>query len=284
MAGVMVTAIVLLTIFYKELLVTSFDPTFAQTIGIRVAWIHNAFMFLLSAAVVVALQAVGVVLVSAMLITPAATAYLLTNRMKGMLLVSAVCGVVAGAVGAFVSFLRSDLPTGPCMVVAASTLFGAAVLFSPIHGVLPRWFQRRARTRQVRNENALKAVYHFLEAQDPQRTAITTQELATQQRSSLKSSTRDSEQLASDGLVVFEGDRKSLRLSEEGRRQAEAIVRNHRLWELYLTERANYRPDHVHDDAELIEHVLGEEIVKKLEERLGRPQRDPHGKSIPRPQ
>ena len=283
MAAVTITTLLVVTVFYKELLVSSFDPVFAQTIGVRVLWVHHAFMFLLSAAVVVALQAVGVVLISAMLITPAATAYLLTHRMRGMLLISAVCGTVAGIVGAFVSFLQSNLPTGPCMVVAASTLFGMAVVFSPLHGVVPRWRRTRVRERRIHRENTLKAVYQLLETQDPPRAAVTTQELAGQRRYSIKQSAMDTAQLASEGLVVFEDDRKTLRLSAEGQRQAESIVRNHRLWELYLTEKANFRPDHVHDDAELIEHVLGEEIVKKLEFRLGHPQRDPHGKSIPRP-
>jgi manganese/zinc/iron transport system permease protein len=59
-------------------------------------------------------------------------------------------------------------------------------------------------------------------------------------------------------------------------------VRNHRLWELYLTSRANFRADHVHDDAEDIEHLLDEETVRQLEERLDFPARDPHGKTIPK--
>jgi manganese/zinc/iron transport system permease protein len=66
-----------------------------------------------------------------------------------------------------------------------------------------------------------------------------------------------------------------------GRQRGAEIVRNHRLWELYLTNSANIAPDHVHDDAENIEHVLGEDVVRELERRLGYATRDPHGKAIP---
>ena len=66
-----------------------------------------------------------------------------------------------------------------------------------------------------------------------------------------------------------------------GRQRAAEIVRNHRLWELYLTNPANIAADHVHEDAEKIEHVLGEDVVRQLERKLGYAARDPHGKMIP---
>ena len=67
----------------------------------------------------------------------------------------------------------------------------------------------------------------------------------------------------------------------EGWARACEIVRNHRLWELYLTNEANIAADHVHEDAEKIEHVLGEEVVRQLERRLEFARKDPHGKAIP---
>jgi len=72
-----------------------------------------------------------------------------------------------------------------------------------------------------------------------------------------------------------------LSLTPKGWGAACRIVRNHRLWELYLTNEARYAPDHVHDDAEKIEHVLGEETVRRIERILSNPRKDPHGKLIP---
>lgn len=276
--------ILLLAFFYKEFLVASFDPVFARGIGLPVQWLHHALMLLLAAAVVVALQAVGVVLVSAMLITPAATAYLLTDRLHRMLILSAVLGIVSGLLGAFLSFLGTNLPTGPCMVLAASSVFGAAFLFAPKHGLLPRWWRRQSRGRRIARENTLKAMYHVLEGWKFRHEGVTLDELAKQRRTTLDEAQREVLVLARHGLATYDGPRRAAQLTPEGSRQAAAVVRNHRLWELYLTNRANYRPDHVHDDAEEMEHVLDEETVRMLERRLDFPEQDPHGKTIPRPQ
>jgi ABC-type Mn2+/Zn2+ transport system permease subunit/Mn-dependent DtxR family transcriptional regulator len=283
MAGVLVATALFVTFLYKELLAVSFDPVFARTVGIPVNWVHHGFMFLLSAGVVVALQAAGVVLVSAMLVTPAATAYLLTHRMHRLIVISGVLGVIASVTGAFLSFLRSNLPTGPCMVLVASSLFVGAVLFSPKYGMIPRAVRQRSRALQAARENFLKAVYLIAESR-PDKPEVTTEELAAQLRLSKRDAQAGVTRLSDRGLVIFGPSRQTVRLSSEGLLHAQAVVRSHRLWELYLTERANFRSDHVHESAEEIEHVLGEATVKALDRRLGFPQRDPHGRSIPRPE
>jgi Mn-dependent DtxR family transcriptional regulator len=284
MGAVAVASAALLIIFYKELLVVSFDAAFARAIGLPVAWVQHAFMFLLSAAIVVALQAVGVVLISAMLITPAASAYLLTNRMHKMLWIAVVLGVISSVLGAFFSFLGSNLPTGPCMVVAASSIFLVTVLFAPLHGIIPRWIRQSRRVRRAESENALKAVYSLLEQNQPTSGSISISDLSTRIRSAPNHVARVAARLAFEGLMVLEQNRSMVRLSAEGHRRAGEIVRKHRLWELYLTEKANYRPDHVHADAEEMEHLLGDDAIKMLERRLGYPERDPHGRAIPRPE
>ena len=81
------------------------------------------------------------------------------------------------------------------------------------------------------------------------------------------------------GSVQLEGEKVSL--TDDGFKKARSVVRNHRLWELYLTNEANYASDHVHDDAEKVEHFLSEEKVSELESYLNYPQEDPHGKPIP---
>src|SRR5687768_5393972 len=141
-------------------------------------------MLLLAFAVVIALQAVGVVLVSAMLITPAAAAYLLTDRMSRMLWMAAIFGMLAGSAGAFFSFLRPNLPTGPFMVLGASTVFTLAFLFSPKHGVVVRWWKHRSRSRRIGRENTLKSIYHVLEGRNFQGEGVDLAELAQRRRRS----------------------------------------------------------------------------------------------------
>lgn len=138
--GVVVTSVIFL--FYKELLVSTFDPTMAAAYGLPNRLIHYVLMTLLTLVTVAALQTVGIVLVVAMLITPAATAYLLTDRLTIMLWIAACCGIVSAAIGLHFSFIH-NLASGPAIVLAATALFLVAFVFAPKHGV----FQRALRTR-----------------------------------------------------------------------------------------------------------------------------------------
>lgn len=281
MAIVTALAIVLITVFYKEFLVASFDPGFARICGMPTQAAHYTLMLLLAFAVVIALQAVGVVLVSAMLITPAASAYLVSDRMHRVALLAAVFGVVAGAVGAFVSYLRPNLPTGPFMVLAASLIFAVAFFCSPRHGLAVKWWRRRSSSRRIGRENTLKAIYHVLEQGGFQEEGVTLLELAERRKDTIDAVGREAEALRAHGLATLAGEDGTIYLTPAGRQRATAIVRNHRLWELYLTNAAQIPADHVHEDAEKIEHVLGEETVRELERRLDYAKTDPHGKSIP---
>lgn len=281
MAIVTAITVVAVILFYKEFLVTSFDAGFARAAGFPTQLIHHALMLLLAFAVVIALQAVGVVLVSAMLITPAAAAYLLTDRMDRMLWIAAVFGMLAGSLGAFISFLGNNLPTGPFMVLGASGLFAMAFLFAPKHGVVNRWWRQRSRAKRVQRENSLKSIYHVLESRRFDGEGVSLNELAQRRRETLEEAKRQAIELKRHGLATLQEDGNMIFLTPEGWQGACSIVRNHRLWELYLTNAAQIAADHVHDDAEKIEHVLGEEVVRQLERRLDYATTDPHGRAIP---
>lgn len=267
--------------FYKEYAITSFDAGFARSLGLPVQFFHYSLMLLLAFAIVSSLQAVGVVLVTAMLVIPAAAAFLLTDRLGMMLLLSAVFGLGAGAIGAFFSFVGRNLPTGPFMVLAAATLFTAALLFAPRHGIVTRWWRHRCQTSRIRRENTLKAMYRILEDEEFNIEHISVTDLAQHRRETLDEATHQIKELQVHRLATYSEVNKSASLTPEGWQRACEIVRNHRLWELYLTNAAQIAPDHVHEDAEEIEHILGEETVRKLERRLNFSRRDPHGRQIP---
>jgi manganese/zinc/iron transport system permease protein len=165
--------------------------------------------------------------------------------------------------------------------VAASTVFAGAFLFGPRHGVLARWWRQRSGAARMRRENTLKAMFHVLEADGAGSEALSVLALAGRRKETETEALRQVDELVRHGLATREGD--TLYFTPAGRRRAGEIVRNHRLWELYLTQKANIAPDHVHDDAERIEHVLGEQVVRDLERRLNYAKVDPHGKAIPGP-
>jgi manganese/zinc/iron transport system permease protein len=163
---VTLTVLIAVFVFYKEFLVSSFDPGFARATGVRENLFSHVIMFLLAFVVVVSIQAVGVVLVSAMLITPASAAYLIAKRMHTMIALAALFGILSGLAGAFFSFLGSNLPTGPFMVVSASLMFSVAFFFAPRNGLLIRWHRFRNQRRRTVRENMLKAVFHCTERND----------------------------------------------------------------------------------------------------------------------
>ncbi|MBU5468270.1 metal ABC transporter permease [Virgibacillus sp. MSJ-26] len=143
---IIVGIIVLLAviIFYKELLVSSFDETMAQAYGLKTRLIHYGIMVLLTLVTVASLQTVGVILVVAMLITPASTAYLLTNRLSVMVVLASFFGALSSIVGLYISF-QHNMPSGPVIALAATGLFVIAFLFSPKQGVVWRMLKSNNR-------------------------------------------------------------------------------------------------------------------------------------------
>ena len=134
-----VSGVVLLFIFifYKELKITSFDPMMAKAYGLNTALIHYLLMFFLTLVAVVSLQTVGTILVIAMLITPAATAYLLTNSLVKMIVLSATIGGLSAIVGVFFSY-SYNWPSGATIVLSCTLFFTLAFLFSSTKGILFR--------------------------------------------------------------------------------------------------------------------------------------------------
>lgn len=140
--GVGAFVLLMVGLFYKQLVVTSFDPTMAAAYGVPNRVVHYSLMVLLTLVTVAALQTVGIVLVVAMLITPAATAYLLVKRLAPMLWLSAIFGVIAAVVGLYFSY-EYNLPSGPVIVLALTAMFVLALLFSPRDGQLVKLIRKR---------------------------------------------------------------------------------------------------------------------------------------------
>lgn len=131
-AGIVLTVVFL---FYKELLFYTFDKLGAQAVGLPVGLLDLGLMTLIGLTIVASLKAVGVVLVLSLLITPAATAYLLVNRLHLVMLLGVIIGVISSITGMYLSYYY-NLPSGPAIVLVASAIFLVAFLFSPNQGLL----------------------------------------------------------------------------------------------------------------------------------------------------
>ena len=126
--------VVLLSIFRKDLILYCFDPRHAKTVGINVSFLHYLLLTCLSLAAVVGLQSVGIVLVVAMLITPGATAYLLTDKFDNITIISVISAIVSSLLGIYLSFWF-DLETGGSIVLVQTFIFLFAFLFAPRYGI-----------------------------------------------------------------------------------------------------------------------------------------------------
>jgi manganese/iron transport system permease protein len=158
--------LLLIALLYKELLITSFDRAAAQAMGLPVFWLDLLLLVLISLTIVVSLRAVGNILVVAMLVTPAAAARLLTDRLPVMIVLSASIGVLSGVVGLFVSY-HNDVAAGGTIVLVATAIFGAVWLFAPEHGFVT---SRLLRGRLVATaEPEARIVFESPEIQSPTR-------------------------------------------------------------------------------------------------------------------
>lgn len=261
--------------------VTAFDAGFSRLLGYPVAWLDRLFYFLLSASIVVAMQAVGVVLISAMLIAPAAAALRLSHKFGRVVIGSCLIGALGASCGVWISGVRTGLPTGPVMALSVCVAFVIVSLAAPRDGIIVHALRHRRMRLRILRENLLKTIFRVLEEGGFRHDGVTLLDLSRFDGRPMAAIARSVGRLVSGGDASWTDDRSALRLTASGRRRAEEIVRNHRLWERYLTERASYAPDHVHDDAERVEHFIDEDKVRRLEEVLDFPEQDPHGRPIP---
>ena len=141
-AGLVLAVVAVVFLLYKELLVVSFDPVLAATLRLPAERLRMVLLVLLALTVVVSLQSVGIGLVTSMLVTPGATAYLLTRRLPRMMALSAVFGALSGVIGLYASYYL-DVVSGAAIVLTATAFFLLAFLFAPHKGMIVKWVNRR---------------------------------------------------------------------------------------------------------------------------------------------
>ena len=258
-----------IVVFYRYLFASTFQPVVSETMGISVKLLHYYLMLMLSFAVVASLQTVGVILVVAMLITPAATALLLSKRLERVLVIAAVVGLLSAIIGLLLAIIWETTP-GPAMAIVATGLYLLTVVFAPERGLIVKARRRAALRYRIQREDILKFVYREGEG-------VTDRRVREKLDLNKSSWNRHLAQLRRLGLF----DRQSIRLTDKGRALARRLVRAHRLWETYLADQMGLTAEQIHDDAERLEHWLTDELLDAVDAELGFPTQDPHGSPIP---
>lgn len=281
MAFSIIAMIVLMTVFafYKEFKLISFDPEFAKVIGLPIKRLDMILTSITVLAVVTGIQAVGVVLMAAMLITPAAAARFWTNRLSRMILIASIFGAFSGISGAYISYSAPSMPTGPWMVMILSIIALISFFFAPGRGIVVRQWRRFSIQKQLLEENLLKTFYRIGENSGEHFNKVAVDDIRLIRNFSPAQLSKGLRKLRINGYVKRRNG--NWYFTKEGFEKGKRITRLHRLWELYLTKYLRIAPDHVHEDADTIEHVITPELEARLERLLEYPTEDPHLSEIP---
>lgn len=288
--SVLLVNILFVLLFYKELKICAFDAELATTLGINASAMHYALMVTVAVTTVANFEAVGSILVIAMLIVPAATAHMLTDRLGVMILISMVIAAASAILGhIFAAFgpgwfgLDMDANTAAMMAVVAGMLLFAAVLLSPQYGIISKVYHRWALSLQIVREDILGMLYRWQELSRPNGAPMTRRAVLEAIGEGLLSKLALNS-LSRNGDIRMAQDADQLRtvtLSEAGTLKASQLVRSHRLWETYLAKHFNLALDHLHMPAERMEHYITPTLHDELREQLDHPTEDPQGKAIP---
>lgn len=263
---------VFVAMLFKELRIAAFDPDLATTLGFNATLLHYLLMISVAAATVASFEAVGSILVIAMLICPAATARLLTDRLSPQIIWSVVIAGATGVLGYVAAtagpalFEYDSVNAAGSMTVVAGGILVLAIIASPRHGLVARWWRRRALGRSIAVDDLLAALFRL---EERAATAPTSGDVGRL----LPGRTLGGALADAVRRRLVAADAGVLCLTEDGRHAAGLVIRRHRLWEHYLVDEAGIAPDHVHATAEQLEH-LG------IAPTSG-PSVDPHGAKIP---
>lgn len=266
-------------LLFKEFCLLCFDQDFAAAQGFPVGKLDVLLMTLVVLVTVIGLQAVGLILVIALLIIPPAAARFWTEKLLPLAIIAAAFGGLGGALGAALSAVVPKLPAGAVIVLTNSLFFALSLVFGSARGVLVRFRQHYQLSRKVGRQHLMRALFECTE--DENREVVSFEELlacrswtSNRLKSLLGSASRQ-------GLI--ESSSEGVRLTSAGEEQASRIVRNHRLWELYLINYADIAPSHVDRDADRVEHVLDAATIRRLEELLKEEQKAAPKLSSPHP-
>jgi manganese/zinc/iron transport system permease protein len=263
--------------FFKEFSLVCFDADFGNTQGWPVVRLDFFMMALVVLVTVIGLQAVGLILVVALLIIPAAAARFWTFRLRSMLWLSGLFGALSGFLGSGVSALMANLPAGAVIVLAASLFFLISLVFGSSRGLVRMGIDRLRLKRKIMDENLLRDLFEWQESvANAGQNAPEPRHLLARRAWSPVALQRTVSRLRRRGMLRRNVDQR-LQLTEAGRLAARDVVRRHRLWETYLITHADVAPGVVDLSADRIEHVLDPDLIRRLELKLA----DQTNKEIP---
>jgi manganese/zinc/iron transport system permease protein len=274
---VVIVNLVIIMLLWKELKISSFDPALATSMGFSATLLHYLLMAMVAVTTVASFEAVGSILVVAMLIVPPATAQLLSQRLGRMVLLACVFAILSAVLGYWLAARWNAAPAG-AMAVVAGGMYALAVLLAPHNGILSALIRNLQTTLRILREDLLLMLYRVEEIDSTKRmqpseavAAVGGGWLARWALAILRRRGR---------IEVRDG---RLQMTDDGRWRAARLVRGHRLWEAYLVKHLGLPLDHVHAPADRVEHYIHQPLREQLQKAVDDVEKDPHGREIPGP-
>lgn len=267
MAVLGAVALGLVWLLFKEFKLLTFDPAFAASVGFPTTGLTILLTGLIVIAVVIGLQTVGVILMVALLIAPAAAARQWTDRLSTMLALAAGFGILSGVFGATLSALVARLPTGPTIVLFATAFAAGSVLLAPRRGVLWDELRRRRQRRQLRAGALLRDLAGLAGATPAG--SVATASLAAHRGESSRAIASTLRVLAGRGLAAREPAGDAWHPTAAGLRAAVAAQDQERRWRETLAHQLDIPPDAVHHGAAELERVLPPAVLADLTDPAG---------------
>ena len=253
-----------LFLFWKEFKLVAFDPEFADANGFRAGLINTLLSTLIVATIVLGLQLAGVIMMVGMLIAPAIAARQWTRKLEQMVTLAAVFGAFAGGVGAIISALDSDIPTGPMIIVVAFILVLISLTLAPERGLWQRRQRQKANRRQFAARNTLRVLYRYALAHGKADSPVPDAFIRGVAMGSAELGLR---QLRSDGHASRGAE--GWRLSASGIELARTDQRNQQLWDLYRRHADELRLPLIPEErARPVAELLDADALARLESKL----------------
>jgi manganese/zinc/iron transport system permease protein len=262
------------TLLLKEFRLVSFDPDFAKTQGWNTDKIDLFLMALVVLVIVVGLQAVGLLLIVALLVVPATCARFWTEKLSNMAFYGAAIGGISAYLGSVLSSLLPRLPAGAVIVLVAGVVFFFSFLFAPARGLIAKLIQKFRLSFNISKDHLLREIIEKYELLQPQQELedynFKLSDFYVSKNWAWPFALMLLSSLWLKKLIFFKYSASEwcLKLRPAGIMRAQSMVRNHRLWEEYLSHQTQLPLSHIDFSADLVEHVLSPELVKELENSL----------------
>ncbi len=289
-AAVAMISILTLGLLWKELVLLCFDQPMAVTLGYPTLLLDAVLMAVVVLVTMVGLQAVGLVLIIALLVIPAAAARFWSSRMLTVTWIAALLGATSCLIGAQLSGIFPHLPSGAVIVLVATFFFVLSLFFGGENGLVTAMIRRSRLARRLDRRHVLRGIYECLEQGAPRRldrelaqynpyAGVLLSDLQATRSWSGRRMRRELRHCEAEGLLEVEG--QTVVLTAAGWAEAARLTHEHRLWELFLISYADVAPSKVDRDADRIEHVLEPAMIAELERLLQKSESD--GAVMPSP-